>query len=167
MQDSPEVRERLLRNVSIFGGLQSDHVQFLVDRSTLVEVASGDCYFEEGSRGTSAFVIETGRVAIVKQSEGRDRVLGRLGPGDCFGEVALIDFGARSASVRAEEDGSAIEFTARDLLEIARRDSEQFALIYMNLARELSRRLRTADDRLFQVLLSGGTQAQDHIFDTG
>jgi CRP-like cAMP-binding protein len=65
--------------------------------------------------------------------------------------MALIDFGPRSATVVAEADSTAIEFSPACLHEIAKRDLEQYALVYMNMARELSRRLRRADDRLFEV----------------
>ena len=153
--------------VSIFGGLGEANVALLLDRARRIHVSSGEYFFEEGSRGTSAYVLESGRVSVVKQWNGKPYFLRRLEVGDCFGEVALIDFGARSASVRADVDCRAIELSAGDLLEVARRDPEQFALVYMNFARELARRLRAADDRLFRARVDGGPVADDHAFDAG
>jgi CRP-like cAMP-binding protein len=86
---------------------------------------------------------------VIKHWNGRAHVLRELAAGDCFGEVALLDFGPRSASVRANEDCEALELSALDLRQLAEHDPVQFALIYMNLGRELSRRLRDADERLF------------------
>ncbi|MGH0035764.1 MAG: Crp/Fnr family transcriptional regulator [Myxococcota bacterium] len=158
---------RLLGQVSIFGGLRDESVALLLERSVRTHVAAGEFFFQEGERGTSAFVLETGRVSIIKQWNDQPHVLRHLAAGDCFGEVALIDFGARSASVRADVDCSALEFTAADLLQLARSDPEQFAVVYMNLARELARRLRAADDRLFRARLDGAPHAADHRFDAG
>jgi CRP/FNR family cyclic AMP-dependent transcriptional regulator len=86
-------------------------------------------------------------------------VLHRLAAGDCFGEMALMDLFPRSASVRAEQDCSAIELAASDLLRLFEHDAEQFALIQMNIGREISRRLRTTDELLFRASM-GETDTQ-------
>jgi CRP-like cAMP-binding protein len=90
-------------------------------------------------------------VAVVKRWQGVDHHLRHLGPGDCFGEMALIDMSPRSASVIALEDCSALRLTNADLHRVYQADLEQFALIQMNIARELSRRLRIANERLFGI----------------
>lgn len=162
-----DLERSLVGRVSIFGGLGDESVDLLIERSSRVTVPAGGFFFEEGSRGSSAFVLESGRVSILKQWNGRPYLLRHLEAGDCFGEVALIDFGARSASVRADVDCRAIEFTARDLLELSRRDPDQFAIVYMNLGRELARRLRAADDRLFKARIEGAPHVDGHSFDAG
>jgi len=167
MDDDADGRSRLLGNVPIFGGIDLDTVRFLVARSTRVEVAAGDWFFRQGSRGTSAFVLESGRVSILKRWQDTDHLLRHLEAGDCFGEVALVDFGGRSASVRAETACRAIEFTARDLLAVKSRSPEQFAIIYMNIARELSRRLRAADERLFRAKILAPPLPSSHAFEAG
>ena len=73
----------------------------------------------------------------------------RMGKRDCFGEMALIDLFPRSASVMALSDCTAIALSPDAVHQLSERNLEQFALIQMNLGRELSRRLRVADDRLF------------------
>ncbi|MEI8254492.1 MAG: EAL domain-containing protein [Deltaproteobacteria bacterium] len=55
--------------------------------------------FEEGQPGGSAFVIESGSVLVYRERDGIEVELARLGPGDLFGEVALLDGGVRTASV--------------------------------------------------------------------
>jgi len=77
-----------------------------------------------------------------------------------------LDFCPRSASVLAKEDSSALVISARDLEKISRHNSEEFALIYMNLGRELSRRLRKADDRLFQGFVEAKHLASGYVFET-
>ena len=155
---------RLIQATPIFGGLHPELLAPLLDRASRVKVAEGEFFFREGSRGTSVFVLEGGSVSILRYWDGGNHLLRHLEKGDCFGEVALLDFGLRSASVLADVDCSAIELTASDLLELSKQSPEQFALIYMNLARELSRRLRAADDRLFRVRLAQDAIADDYLF---
>ena len=65
--------------------------------------------------------------------------------------MAIIDHCHRSASVRATEDCSAIRISAADLYRVYGQDLKQFALIQMNMGREVSRRLREANNRLFSA----------------
>jgi CRP-like cAMP-binding protein len=78
--------------------------------------------------------------------------------------MALMDLCPRSASVLAEEDCRAIELTAADLLRLFERDAEQFALIQMNIGREVCRRLRTTDDLLFRATMGETASALDSVF---
>jgi CRP-like cAMP-binding protein len=146
-----ESRLELLQGMPIFGAIRRDALAGLVEAAEIVLVPRGEFFFHEGDREASAFVLERGRVSILKTVAGREFLLRELGDGDCFGEVALIDFGARSASVVAQTDCSAIKVTAAGLRRALAQDLEQFALVYMNMARELARRLRTADDRIFEA----------------
>ena len=142
---------RLLQGTPIFGAVSEEALGLVLERSELVTARPGEYFFREGDRGVSTYVIENGRVAILKTWDGKEHALSELGRGDCFGEVALLDFGPRSASVQAREETRALELTPAILREIQAHDLEQFLLITMNMARELSRRLRESDDRLFRV----------------
>ena len=64
--------------------------------------------------------------------------------------MALFDFFPRSASIISIEDTELIEITASDLFKIYHQDLEQFTLLQMNLGREVTRRLRNADEQLFE-----------------
>lgn len=142
-------RLALLRGMALFGGIRDDIIEFLLGLSAGVSVARGDFFFREGDQGEAMYVLESGRVAVIKQqAQGAPVVLRQLGPGDCFGEMALVDISPRSAAVQALEDCRAIEVPVAGLLQLYQRDLEQFALIEMNMAREISRRLREADQRL-------------------
>jgi CRP/FNR family cyclic AMP-dependent transcriptional regulator len=65
--------------------------------------------------------------------------------------MALMDHGPRSASVRAIADCSAICLSAANLYKLYTIDSKQFALIQMNMGREVCRRLREADNRVVRA----------------
>jgi CRP/FNR family cyclic AMP-dependent transcriptional regulator len=144
---------QLLRDMPVFGGVAEDTLNFLLQSAPVVSISEGDYFFREGDDALSMFVLEKGEVAILKAWKGRQRLLRNLKRGDCFGEMALIDLFPRSASVRADQDCTAIELSSATLYEVYKRNLEQFAIIQMNIARELSRRLRIADERLFRALI--------------
>jgi CRP/FNR family transcriptional regulator, cyclic AMP receptor protein len=156
-------RIELLQRMPVFGAIREDSLQLLLDLSRTVSVAVGGYFFRERDAADSMFVLESGRASVVKTWHGREYVLHGLDVGDCFGEMALMDLFPRSASVRADEDCSAIELTANDLLHLFERDAEQFALIQMNIGREVCRRLRATDDLLFRASV-GDTPAGPGTF---
>jgi len=146
-----ETRIAALQRMPIFGGIRADVLDFLLERSATSTVPSGQYFFREDDKAQSMFVLEAGRVAVLKSWQGEEHLLAELGPGDCFGEMALMDLYPRSASVLALEACTALELSADSFFQVYKKDLEQFALIQMNLGREVSRRLRLADERLFQI----------------
>jgi CRP-like cAMP-binding protein len=64
---------------------------------------AGSTIFREGEFGSRAFLIASGSVEISKHIAGENVVLGRIGPGDIFGEMALIDKQPRSATATVKE----------------------------------------------------------------
>ena len=144
-------RIELLQRMPIFGALREDTLENLLADAPLVERRAGECFFREHDAAAAMYVLDSGRVEVFRSWQGRDHLLHELGPGDCFGEMALMDLQPRSATVRALEDCRAIELATSALYRLFERDPEQFALIQMNLGRELSRRLRMADELLFRA----------------
>jgi CRP/FNR family transcriptional regulator, cyclic AMP receptor protein len=157
-------RIELLQQMPIFGGVRDETLQFLLEPTRTVGVAAGGFFFREQDPADSMYVLEAGRVAVLKQWRGRELVLRHFGPGDCFGEMALLDLFPRSAAVRAEQDCTAIELTPTDLLRLFERDVEQFAMIQMNIGREMCRRLRATDEMLFQATMGEPPAAASTFF---
>lgn len=155
-----ERRITLLLRIPVFGGLSQDAVRFLLERAETVSRAPGETFFREGELGDSLFVLELGRVSVLKRRGDVALRLAELGEGDCFGEVALLAIAPRSATVRADVEARAFRIGNRALMELYHHDLEQFALIQMNLGREVARWLRIADELLFdQALLAAGPDA--------
>jgi CRP-like cAMP-binding protein len=146
-------RLELLQRMPVFGALSEATLELLLARSRSRDVPAGDSFFREGDEARSMYVIETGRAVASRQWQGREIELGRFGPGDCFGEMALMDLHPRSASVRALEPCLALEFGHDEMLHLYEVDPVQFALLQMNLGRELARRLRATDDLLFRAAM--------------
>ncbi len=85
-------RMALLQQMPLFGGIRGDIVEFLLSLSTGVSVPRDAYFFREGDQGEAMYLLESGRVAIIKQAHAAPVVLRQLGPGECFGEMALVTF---------------------------------------------------------------------------
>ncbi len=147
----------LLQRMPVFGGLREAALRQLLDKAGAVHKEVGEAFFREGDAADAMYVLERGRVAITRCWRGGEFLLHELAAGDCFGEMALMDLQPRSASVRALQACDAIQFGTHDMLHLYETDVEQFALMQMNLGRELCRRLRAADERLFRAAMGEET----------
>ena len=147
MDSGAALQSRLarLRDPALFGGIRDDVLAFVLARADEVQVREGDWFFREGEPGDTVYLLEQGSAAIVKGAGDVERVLRELHAGDCFGEMSLIDFSPRSASVRATTACRAIAVSAGCLHALYAHDLEQFAILEMNMGREVSRRLREVD----------------------
>jgi CRP/FNR family transcriptional regulator, cyclic AMP receptor protein len=90
----------LLQKVPLFADLDRGELQRLARSFRERTFEAGSTVADEGRTGAGFFVIESGEASV--SVHGADR--GRLGAGDYFGEIALIDDGARSATVTADTD---------------------------------------------------------------
>jgi CRP/FNR family transcriptional regulator, cyclic AMP receptor protein len=159
-----EARIELLQRMPIFGGIRADTLKFLLAFCPIVSVPTNEFFFREHQQGDSMFVLELGNAAVLKSWNGQDSLLQTLKEGDCFGEMAVMDHCPRSASVRAVEDCIAIQISAADLYRVYARDLKQFALIQMNMGREVCRRLREANSRLFRAKMETPEADLGHVF---
>jgi CRP-like cAMP-binding protein len=159
-----EARIELLQRMAVFGGIRNEVLEFLLGSCPIVSVAANDFFFREHDKGDSMFVLETGKVAVTKSWCGQDYLLGTLNEGDCFGEMAVMDHCPRSASVRAAENCVAIEISAANLYRVYAQDLKQFALMQMNMGREVCRRLRNADNMLFGAKLGAPLASIESVF---
>jgi CRP-like cAMP-binding protein len=96
----PEPSLDLIRGIPLFAEADDRFLERLAGEFMERTYAAGDTIAEEGEAGRTFFVIERGEVTVTVH--GRD--VGRLGPGKSFGEMALIDKSARSATVKADTE---------------------------------------------------------------
>jgi len=140
---------RLLQDMPIFGGVSDETLNFICENNQNRQVKAGDYFFYEGDIATSMFVLEHGGVAVYRKWLSLDYKLRELVKGDCFGEMALMSFSHRSASVKAMENCSALEISVDQLRDVYTKFPDQYTIIQMNMGREVCRRLRDSDHRLF------------------
>jgi CRP-like cAMP-binding protein len=142
-----------LRNIGLFGALGDDVLVFLAEMLRVVSPGIGETIFREGEDGTTMFVVLSDEMEVTKKSRaGVDARVAVLGPGDWFGEMSIVDIQPRSASIRALAPGRLIRVSAADLDALYRHDVRAYSIIVLNLARELSRRLRVADGILADLI---------------
>jgi len=156
-----EARIELLQRMAIFGGIRADILRFLLGLCPTVFVPANEFFFREHDQADAMFVLEAGKAAVLKSWCGQDFLLRTLKGGDCFGEMAVMDLCPRSASVRAVEDCTAIRISAANLYQVCARDLKQFSLLQMNMGREVCRRLRDSDNRLFTAKMERPRRTSD------
>ncbi len=142
-----------LREIGLFGGLGDDILETFVAGLTRLQLASGADVFHEGEAGRDLFVILAGEIEVLRRSKhGHETRVALLGPGDWFGEMSILDVLPRSATMRVVAPAELLRFSAQDLDTLYRRDVRAYALLVLNIARELSRRLRVADGLLADLV---------------
>jgi CRP/FNR family cyclic AMP-dependent transcriptional regulator len=90
----------LLRNVHLFSGLDDNELETLAEEFNERRFRPGDQIALEGEGGLMFFVVDSGEASVQVRGE----EVGKLGPGDAFGEIALIDRRPRTATVTASSD---------------------------------------------------------------
>jgi CRP-like cAMP-binding protein len=137
----------------IFGGLLDEEIAAIVPLLKERTFRAGEVMVREGEIGSEMYYIHRGAVLVSTVGpQGEQEVLARLHEGDCFGEMSLIECAPRSATVRALEDTVTLNLSARDLQSLRRTHLKTFAMVVMNIAREISRRLRRTDKTLSDFL---------------
>jgi signal transduction histidine kinase len=95
-----EIAQRL-RDTPLFGGLADEHLQSLVARADILDLAPGDVLIREGDLADALYVVLDGELEVTKQSGNSEIPLAQVGPGSLQGEIAALEGGRRLASVRA------------------------------------------------------------------
>lgn len=147
-------RVALLRRSPIFGGLSDEDLAWLAGAMEPCPVKAGTVVVRAGELGDTLYWIEYGALAVTPAGTSAQPVA-RMSAGECFGEMAIIEIAPRSASVHALEDSMLYGLRVRALHRLHNERPQAFTMLVLNLARELSRRLRRANAEL--VALRGPT----------
>jgi CRP-like cAMP-binding protein len=133
-----------LQRYSLFGGLLEDQIKRILPIMTKESYVPDEDIIVEGSPNDKIRFILEGKAAVIKNNI----VLSEFSEGDAFGEMEILDVMPSAATIRALSHISLISISNKGLREIYKIDAPAFALIIMNLARDLSRRLRKMDERV-------------------
>ena len=141
-----------LREIGLFGGLGEDVLAFVASLD-VSEMPAGTIVFKEGESGREMYVILDGEIEVLRRSKrGHETRVAILGPNDWFGEMSILDVLPRSATTRALAPSRLMRLTSHDLDSLYRKDLKSYALLVLNIAREMSRRLRVADGLLAELV---------------
>lgn len=144
-----------LRQFGLFGAVPDQVLEFLSQKLVVMHPEPGHVVFREGDPARDMFVVMQGECEVLKRSQaGVDVRVALLGSGDWFGEMSILDVQPRSASVRVVAPSRVLRISASDLDALYRHDVKAYAIIVLNIARELSRRLRVADGLLADFVVN-------------
>jgi CRP-like cAMP-binding protein len=140
----------LLRQVSIFEGLDRPALAWLGKCLRPVSYARDSLIFGQDDEGDALFIIERGRVKVSLYGEGgREVILSIFRAGDFFGEMSLLDGQPRSANVLALEESDLLVLSREDFVGHLRSEPATA----LNILAEMSRRLRRADEVIGNLAL--------------
>jgi CRP/FNR family transcriptional regulator/CRP/FNR family cyclic AMP-dependent transcriptional regulator len=129
----------MLQKIPLFSGLTAEELDLLADATGKRAFAKGMIIFHKDSPGQTLYIIESGRVRIFILSEsGQEISVNVYGPGEFFGELALLDSLPRSAGAVVMEDTVTLTLQRDDFMRLVQEHPE----ISMSIMRVLSTRLR-------------------------
>ena len=136
---------QLLRRVPLFSELDGSELERFSRVAVPRSFPGGTRVFHEGDHSDACYIVRSGNFRVTREhSDGRAITLANLGPGDIFGELAMLDGEVRSASVEALNDGELLALPAIDVRSLLARHPD----ITVKLVAALTRRLRMANERI-------------------
>ncbi len=127
-------KTRLLRRVELFSGVSSRSLGLIADRVVDITFAPDDYILRQGQVGTGFYLVVSGQVRVVRGGE----VVARLGPGEFFGELSVLDQMPRTAHVIADAPTVCLALPSWDFTKLL----EQHPKITLSVLRVVARRLR-------------------------
>jgi len=107
-----------LRGTPLFAGLPEEHLERLAAMSEPMHLAPGDLLLEEGTPGDALFVVVSGELDVTKHADGAELPVARVGAGSIQGEMAALEGGIRTASVRAVTEADVLRIRNEALREL-------------------------------------------------
>lgn len=149
-----------LRKISLFQDLEENEIQQVLNRASSRNFPAGAAILQEGETGDSLFIMCQGEVEITKaltlaldEDTPKEKVMIRLKAEDgvCFGEMALLENEARSATVTALTDCNLLELHQQEFLALIRENPQMGLKILLRLAQLLSRHLRKSNQDVVKL----------------
>lgn len=135
----------LFQIVELFSGLNEAQLRRLTEISQTVQFKEGDIVFAQGDPGDQLYVVQEGQFEVIvgEEPEAVRSTVVYLGKGQLFGEMALIDYGERSATIRCASDTAAVQVIERNaFLNLCASDTAIGFTVMRNIASDLSFKLR-------------------------
>jgi CRP/FNR family transcriptional regulator len=145
VEEDRESNVALLQRVPLFNALSREDLEEISRVAVPRSYPKGVRVFHEGDRSDACYIVRNGDLRVTREHpDGRAIALATLGPGDIFGELAMLDGEARSASVEALSECQLLALPAGDVRRLLQGSSE----ITVKLVVALTRRLREANERI-------------------
>lgn len=135
-------------SIRVFPQLTSAEEEEILSECERIVAAAGTPILHKGEGGGDLYIVESGLFKVYEETPGDDFVLALLDPGDVFGELSFLDGSPRSASVRAQSDGSLLRLSRGDFPKLVLKNPYTATRLLFSLASIVSARLRKADEAL-------------------
>ena len=134
----------VLRQVELLEGLDDEDLRHLDAVCSQERYQKGETVFRAGEEGDRLYIVSDGFVEIiVGNTAATPRTVVNLGTGQLFGEMALVDHGPRSATVRALQDNTVLEVISRaEFAALCSANTRLGYAVMRNMAADLSFKLR-------------------------
>ena len=134
-----------LKGIELFEGLSVGEFAAVASVTEEIVYAAGEFVIKEGDTGETMYLIVSGEVSVVKgQGQDQEIELARIGTGDYFGEMALVDDIVRSATVRTEKESCFLVLHKQEFKEIVR----EYPQIALQICKVLSARIRHLHEKV-------------------
>jgi CRP/FNR family transcriptional regulator, cyclic AMP receptor protein len=143
VQCTPEMYQLFLR-LPLFRGLEENDLAHLLKLAELIEIPTQEYAIREGEQDRNLFILLAGKAGIYKSATVGQKEIQIMSPGECFGEMSLIESRSRSASVKAITHCRLLRIDGDDIIALPEISSK----LFRNIAVLLSRRLRHANEIL-------------------
>ena len=145
----------LLKKNLLFKGCTAEDFELISGLFQERKVKPNTTIFSEKMPAEALYIVKSGKVKIsVMEGESDEIGLLELGPGDFFGEIALIQESSRAVTARAESAVEVLMLTRRDFVALLDLDPRVGAKITLSIARLLAMRVKAYSSRLREILLS-------------
>jgi CRP-like cAMP-binding protein len=133
----------LLKRVQLFANLESGELEQLAAIASEQKVPASETIITQNTTGNELYIVATGSVEVYIQGLNDARSLVVLGKGQVIGEMALIDQGYRSASVRTTREGATLYLIeSNDFYKLCEENNHIGYIVMRNLAIDIAFKLR-------------------------
>ena len=141
----------IISHLRIFGGVTESQRDTIFQRLKIWNLCAGEVVFQKGDEPRHIYIVKSGEIALHLEENGTLIHKHQLRVGECFGESSLMSMNKHTATAVATVDSELIILSRRALIDLKHDDLALFALLMMNLARELARRLYITDQMLLDA----------------
>ena len=145
----------LITRFPLFKGFTTNGAKRLLNSGEVKERAAGDVLLKEGDTATFVLLVLAGKLEVFVEREGKDLVLTEASPGTVLGELAVLCGIPRSASVRAKEKSSVLEWSDEAFRTLLLRDPSLSQRIFREALRTLIEKERSLIDSLVKSQSAG------------
>ncbi|HWD21089.1 MAG TPA: cyclic nucleotide-binding domain-containing protein [Verrucomicrobiae bacterium] len=146
--DRAAITPGMLRRVKALADLSDEQLEHFIEFMEPQITRQWTEIVKQGAIDDSMFLVLDGELRVRLMIGGKETILATLGPGECFGEIALFDQGPRSADVLANKDSILLKVSSEAFDKLRREAPELCAPILFAISKTLAARIRADNKRI-------------------